>query len=134
MLETDYRTALSQLLESATRDLQASDDAMHALKADIKEAIGVDRRRFHRFEAWFEGVMDVIGGWPDYAASDRRHVVQVFSVSRSGIGFLHATQLYPEDEVAIWLPMRRLVYSVRRCRRLDAQCYLVGATLADGAG
>jgi len=58
-----------------------------------------------------------------------------------GMGFLHAAQLFPLDEVHLWLPgpgedhtaASGVAYSIVRCRRLGNACYECGARLTDDA-
>ena len=52
-------------------------------------------------------------------------------ISSSGIRFLHDTELFPGERVTLWTSAQQLSCTVARCRRLNANCYEVGASFID---
>ena len=53
--------------------------------------------------------------------STRKAQVVTSDVSRSGISFLHAKQLYPGERILLWLPTGKQSYVVERVRRAQRQ-------------
>ena len=60
---------------------------------------------------------------------DTLHGVYTKDVSRTGISFYCSEQLFPREQVSIWLPdgtNHRL--KIARCHRVQSKCYECGAT------
>ena len=84
-----------------------------------------EKRSLHRFHLRERAVLRV---GEDYLAGYSR------DVSRSGVGLISPVQLFPLDEVQIWLPHRgRLDLRVVRCRRLAEKCYACGVVYVAGS-
>lgn len=59
---------------------------------------------------------------------DQTHGIYMKDISRSGVGFLHDSQLMPKQRCAILLPNGSwLQLKLVRCRRLAPNCYECGA-------
>ncbi len=85
-----------------------------------------ERRRFTRFNFPVKAVMTCGGNLPALPRTTEPHVVLCKDLSRSGICLLHAEQLYPGEEILLWLATGRKKYTVRRCRRHQPQCFEIG--------
>jgi hypothetical protein len=80
-----------------------------------------DRRAFMRFHLRGRAILCAGGEYFGVYTKD---------ISRNAFGFYHCEQLFPCDEVQIWLPtgiQRRLV--IRRCRRIADGCFECGAEI-----
>lgn len=86
-----------------------------------------ERRRFvrHRFRS--RALLDIHRTLPNVDRSPNRHVVYTCDVARSGFGFLHFEQLFPGEEGMLWLPTQSFGIRVSRCRKLNSDCFLIGA-------
>jgi len=52
-------------------------------------------------------------------------------ISRKGIGLLAVTQLFPCEQVTVWLPTGPIgPVEIRRCRRQADRCFQIGAQFA----
>jgi hypothetical protein len=85
----------------------------------------VDRRRHRRFDYRQRAILTRQG---QHAA------VYTKNISRGGVSFLHAEQLYPREEVALALPFGcRVRLTIRRCRRQQAYCFECGAEICEAS-
>jgi hypothetical protein len=133
MLEDDYSKLLTMVLESCECDL--------AVPAEWKNSIGArgaippiphDQRRFvrHRFGDW--AVLEYDQTFPSIP---RKHTIaQVLTrdISRCGIGFFHADQLFPGERVSLWLKGGKQSFVVQRCIQHSENCFEIGAVSDDG--
>jgi hypothetical protein len=82
-----------------------------------------DRRQFRRFYYRHRIVMERRG---------ELFCVYTKDISRCGVVLLHAEQIFPCEEVRIFLPnSMTLLTEIRRCRRLQETCYECGAQIID---
>lgn len=88
------------------------------------------RRRFVRAAFHRRVVLELQQTFPSVPREERNYVILTRDLSRSGIGFLHAEQLYPGERVRLWLPTGPVATEVTRCRRHDARCYEIGVRFA----
>lgn len=56
--------------------------------------------------------------------------VLIKDLSRSGIGMLYHTQIFPEEQLQIRFQGRLIHTVVVRCRRLGEKCYEIGGRIA----
>ncbi|MEQ8785336.1 MAG: PilZ domain-containing protein [Pirellulaceae bacterium] len=87
-----------------------------------------DRRRFVRFRVRARGILYYRQTLPAIERAEGSHLVLVRNISRSGIGFLSAEQLFPHERFSLWVEgKRRMEIEIARCRRLHDGCYDIGA-------
>ena len=87
-----------------------------------------DRRRFPRHRCHVDAVMKYQKTFPWLQRPDKFMRVVVRDVSRVGVGFLHSTQMFPQETAKFAFPnWTERVLTVTRCRRLGPKCYLIGA-------
>ena len=85
-----------------------------------------DRRQFRRFYYRRRIVMERQG---------ELSCVYTKDISRCGVVLLHADQIFPCEEVRIFLPNSMTVRAeIRRCRRLQETCFECGAQIIDSTG
>lgn len=78
-----------------------------------------DKRRFPRYHLRGRAVLELEGVYLAVYAKD---------LSRSGLAFYCEKQLFPCQEVGIWLGSGpRGVVKITRCRRVQERCYECGA-------
>jgi hypothetical protein len=81
----------------------------------------VDQRRYRRFHYRLKAILTRNG---------RHAAVYTKNIARGGLCFLHCEQLFPLEEVSLFLPTGdkvRLI--VRRCRRQRENCFECGADI-----
>ena len=88
-----------------------------------------DNRRFVRSHFPTKALIEVEQTLPAFPRPRETHVVLMKDLSRQGVGFLHAAQLFPGERVRLSLATGRLVYMVTRCIRHNDACYEIGAEL-----
>lgn len=86
-----------------------------------------DRRRFPRRQLRMRAVMDLGQTLPTIKRERALHCIYLRDISRTGVGFLHAGELFPGEECRLWLPQKELYITVVLCRRQRDRCYVVGA-------
>lgn len=86
-----------------------------------------ERRRFvrHRFRS--RALLDTRASLPHIERHENRYVVYTCDVARSGFGFVHEAQLFPGELAKLWLPAQSFDIRISRCRKLQNNCYLIGA-------
>ena len=95
-----------------------------------------DRRQFPRFQFRRRGIVEY-GQTAAIASLVRKELCRVVftkDISRNGVAFLNAEQLYPLEEVVLWFADKPQPARVARCVRHNANCYEVGVTFATGGG
>ena len=130
MLDADYLDNLNRFLASLEDRIELSmaerliyfnvDSSMPPAKPD-------DRRRFARLQLRQKAVMDLRQTLPAIERQRAFHCIYTRDISRTGIGFLHADELFPGEECQLWLPQRQLNVTVVLCRRQGPRCYVIGA-------
>jgi len=56
-----------------------------------------------------------------------KHAIYMKDCSRAGMGIISPVQLFPRQQVQIWMnPQRSYALEVVRCRRVRQQCYECG--------
>jgi len=91
-----------------------------------------ERRRFSRLPLRQKAVLSLRQTLPAIKRERAFHCVYVRDISRTGIGFLHADELFPGEECQLWLPQKQLRINVVLCRRQGPRCYVIGAQFPRG--
>ena len=88
-----------------------------------------ERRRYIRY--WFpvQAVLHLNQSIPAVERQEARHRVVAKTISRSGISFVHCFALYPGEYVRLTVESEELTAVVRRCLRINAACFEIGAEL-----
>lgn len=87
-----------------------------------------DRRRYSRLYFRLPITLDIATSLPAFTRPPQTVNTYCCDVSRTGLAFLSACELYPNECVSLTiggLGVRRM--RVARCRRLLASCYEIGA-------
>jgi hypothetical protein len=132
MLEVDYSKLLTTVLESCECDLAVPDEWRASLGArGAIPPIPNDQRRFvrHRFGDWAALEYD-----QTFSSIPRKHTIaQVMTrdISRCGVAFFHADQLFPGERVSLWLKAGKQSFVVQRCVQHNENCFEIGARVSD---
>jgi hypothetical protein len=127
MLAVSPQQSLDELLATAEDRLSVPKSVTAALKVQPPSDA---RRRFVRTAFTRRAVLELGQSMPSIERAPGCFVILTRDLSRSGIGFLHAFELYPGERVKLWLPTGPVASEVARCRRHDARCYEVGVRFA----
>lgn len=130
MLPASSQPELTRVLSSLTCRVEVPDwyQSLQAKNGSVRSPVRPDdRRRFARYHCLTPAVLECRGGLPALPREPVPFVVLCIDISRNGIAFLHESQLFPEEEITLWLPLGKLTYSIRRCRRHNERCYEIGA-------
>lgn len=130
MLPTGSQSDLSRALASLTCRVEVPEwyETLQAKNGTAQSPVRPDdRRRFARFHCLTPAVLECRGSLPALPRESTPFVVLCKDISRNGIAFLHEVQLFPEEEITLWLPLGKLTYSISRCRRHNERCYEIGA-------
>lgn len=86
-----------------------------------------ERRGFVRHIYRTKAVLSIEQSLP--AIRREPELVAVYSrdISRTGVGFLHSDQLFPGETCRLLLLTHAVTVTVASCRKLNDQCYLIGA-------
>jgi hypothetical protein len=91
-----------------------------------------EQRRFRRFNCRSVAALEcgqTLASFGRFGAPAR---VFVKDICRSGVGFLHGEQLFPGERITLTFPDgKEYSLQVRRCRRIKAKCFEIGATFGD---
>jgi len=88
----------------------------------------VDKRRFPRHHLRIPSGLQYRQTIPSLRRADVWHKVFVKDVSRCGLSFIHSEQLFPGEQMTVFLPPTGMCQiEVRRCRCLQRRCYEIGA-------
>jgi hypothetical protein len=131
MLEEDYSEHLSKLLDTCECDLAVPSEWKDRLsKQGVIKEIRNDRRKHVRHHFSRRAVLEFDQTFPSIPREPTLAQVVTSNVSRQGIAFLHSEQLYPGEQITLWLPIGKLAYVVERCVEHNDNCYEIGAKLA----
>jgi hypothetical protein len=92
-------------------------------------SLGDEYRRFVRQHFPSRALLELTTSIAAIPRADAKHVVLMKDLSRQGVAFLHATQLFPGERVELTLPTGRIAYTVVRCLRHNHRCYEIGAEI-----
>lgn len=129
MLENDYQQSFASLMNSSECEvaLPSQFQDMFARRG-VVEPVYDERRRFVRRHFATRAVLELAQTIPTIVRAQKFCGVFTTDMSRSGIAFLHAEQLFPGEQLWLWLPTSKLPCRVARCRRHNSKCFEVGAT------
>lgn len=66
--------------------------------------------------------------------SEKWYASYIRDVSSVGLGLVSPIQLFPKDRVDVWIPEEQpLELIIRRCRKLDRECFQCGGLFTRGA-
>ena len=91
-----------------------------------------ERRGFARRQFRSRAVLDLQQTLPAIQRERAFHCIYTHDISRTGLCFLHADELYPGEKCRLWLPHQPIDAIVVRCRRRADRCYVIGARFEDG--
>ena len=135
MLEEDYSRRLNQLLESCECDVAVPQQWRERLtERGVVPPIEGDLRGYVRRRYNVRAVLEI---HQSVSAIPREHsITKVVArdISRNGIGFLHADQLFPGERVWLWFTTGKRSYEVVRCVQHNESCFEIGAVLAEPGG
>ena len=130
MLDAGYRDNLNRVLASLEDRIEMSPaERIIYFRSDpnVPPPKPDERRGFARRQLRVRAVMDLQQSLPAIERERAFHCIYLRDISRTGIGFLHADELFPGEECRLWLPQTELHVSIVQCRRQGPRCYLIGA-------
>jgi hypothetical protein len=130
MLDTSHRANLNDLLASLEDRIQLPEEWRdYFSESGVLPAYQNESRRFVRRRIRARVVLELGQTLPAIKRDPALHCVYLRDVSRTGVSFLHADELFPAEDCEIWLPQQKLHVTIVRCRRKTARCYLIGARM-----
>ncbi|TWU56747.1 hypothetical protein Poly51_26640 [Rubripirellula tenax] len=132
MLEIDYPTRFSELIQSIDCDIELPIEWTDYFeeRGEIT-SYAEDDRANRRLKIRTQGMMWFESTLPFLARSSNHTVIYTRDFSRFGAGFLVPFQLFPEERVRIVLPTFWVRLQVVRARRITSKCFEIGATLLE---
>jgi hypothetical protein len=128
MLEENYSGKLALLLERLQPCVELPEGwTDYFTRCGALPTAPEERRQFARRCLREEAICELGKSLP---AIDRRHEFsKVFlkDISRGGVAFLAAQQLYPGEHLTLWTRGGKLPCSVVRCTRHNDRCYEIGS-------
>ena len=92
-----------------------------------------DRRRFPRFHYRLRAILQCQASFPALSCSRELYMVYTMNISRGGLAFLHSEQLFPRQQICIWMQGGvKHELQVVRCHQLNDRCFEVGARFTVG--
>ncbi len=129
MLESDYQQQLERNGAQAHCLVELPADWEHVERQrGRKPRVDDERRRFMRSYYPTQSLLEVDQSIDAIERGRQFHVIYVLDLSRNGMGFFHHAQLFPGEQLTLWLPTGKRSCAVARCLRRDARCYEVGVT------
>ena len=132
MLEDDYTRSLNRLVEICECDVDIPSEWRDRLKRrGVIQPVPDDRRQYvrHRFNS--QAVLEYDETFSSLPRDRTIARVVTCDVSRSGLAFLHSEQLFPGEQVTLWLPIGKRSYVVAWCVEHNDKCFVVGVAVAD---
>ena len=133
MLENCDRQELATLLNHAEDRIQLPTEWQNFFTEE--ESIlprPEERRQFVRRHARMKAALVVKSTLTQPDRSNVIHCIYCRDLSRGGLSFIHAQELYPGDDVAIRLPTCWINLTVVYCKRQNDRCYVVGGSFTSG--
>jgi hypothetical protein len=127
MLDRDYPQRLADLMSQAECRVEPPENWVDVQSRRGAQQTRLDeRRRFVRF--WFptQCLLEIEPSLPAIPRQAGVSRVWTRDIARGGMSVLHFEQLYPGEQLRLWLASGRLECIVRRCRRHNPRCYEVG--------
>jgi hypothetical protein len=93
-----------------------------------------DRRQFARYRLRVVAALRYLNNLPHPIRPDGWFEIFAKDISQGGFSFLHSEQMYPQEQVELAIGEQyRYVGVVRRCRRVNHKCYVVGARFCEAS-
>lgn len=130
MLDTGYLNDLNRILAALEDRIELSPvEKLTYFRPETSAPPMVpnEKRSFTRRSFRARAVLELQQTLPAIERVRGFHCIYTHDVSRTGIGFLHADELYPGEKCRLWLPQQQLEAVVVRCRRKGDRCYVIGA-------
>jgi len=106
-------------------------DGFFAYRGRVKSS-SREQRQHPRFYLRAKALLHVVSTIGARPTRYTQGVIYLKDISRGGMSFLHAEQLFPMDQVRVQLDGRALDVQVVRCRKITAQCYEVAGQFRKG--
>jgi hypothetical protein len=133
MLENDAEERLSRRLAQLVCEIEVPRSLVQRLsRRGAQPAAGEERRQSTRFASLTKTVLEISTTIKCIDRPPGAFAVLRTDVSSDGVAFLHASQLYPGEVVAIWFPTGKLACRVMRCLKHTAKCFEIGTTFESG--
>lgn len=130
MLETDYQRELGRLLSALPCNVQIPPSwGDFFSERGLASPTHGDRRHRLRRRLRIKAVLEVKQTLFQVERKQERHIVYSYDVSREGMAFVHAEQMYPREECLLWLPHAKVPLIVTRCQRYNSRCFVIGTRL-----
>lgn len=132
MLESNYSQRLAALVADTKLEITVPREwqAILPRRGPVQSRPG-DNRRFVRFYFPTQAILELNQSLPTIERRHAMHQVLTKDLSRDGICFLHAEQLFPHEQLLLWLPVGKRHFEVARCRRVNSRCYEIGARVKE---
>ena len=91
-----------------------------------------EKRRFPRFHHPAKAILKLDQSLPAIPRQHELFCVVTKDISRGGINFLHAQQLFPAERIRLWLATGIHDGTVMWCVRHNEHCYEIGAEFGEG--
>jgi hypothetical protein len=96
--------------------------------AGVVPSVPEDQRRYVRTHLRVVAALQYRRSLPSLIRQSEWHKIVMRDISRSGVSFLHAEQVYPTEQLMLVMPdCKPRSIEVMRCRRVGNACYEVGA-------
>ncbi len=131
MLEEDYSTLLERLLSTCECDIAVASEWEASLTSGgVIPPLPNDQRAFLRHRYARRVLLEYQNTFSSIPRKRGQTLVVTRDLSRDGIAFLHAEQLFPGERITLWLPTGKKTYVVQRCLQHNEKCFEIGASLA----
>ena len=120
MIQSDIRPLDLELTPSIMQSLQ---------EKGYSPSNYYDVRRMARLRICPPAVLEFTNPLPAFPRPNGQSEVIIKDMSKPGVGLLYDQQLWPGEEVTIYFQGRSIEYSICRCQRVSAKCYIVGGLL-----
>jgi hypothetical protein len=133
MLEDNYRQDLTSRLAQTACSVEVPQSLRHLLCRRGPELPRQDeRRRFARISSPAKMLLEVTTTIKCIQRPPQFFAVLTLDVSREGVAFLHAAELFPGEVPILWFRSGKLACRVVRCLRHNARCFETGAVFDAG--
>lgn len=130
MLDGNHQLELTGLLKSLEDRIQLPDEWRDFFSQSGPLPTRSDeRRRFTRHRFRIRGVLEIGQSLPAIERYAVRHCIYLRDLSRTGVSFVHAEELFPGERCLLWTPKHKLPATIVRCRRRGPNCFVIGASL-----
>ncbi len=130
MLESDYPTKFSELIQSVSWDIELPIEwATFFQERGEVPCYSEDERNNQRLKVRAHGVMHFEKSLPFRPRSEGPLGVYTRDFSRHGCGMLVPFELYPVEQIRVALPTFWVQLEVVRARRITSRCFEIGTKL-----